>query len=773
MPSHFSMLTKIVKMNFDSPSGGKVRRKSTAEPTMTIHTRAATDEIYSIFNQPLKAETDADGSSDFEDDDYTSAGESTVTGRISAASSDFGDDDTTFHRDVDDEPFDDQTQAGNVVDGEWTEFTDSKHIPEPSMDTQALQSAVSEDHDDMEGDEADTETHTDEQPVRPRFVPQMPEDYNPPSGLYRDPEIMAQNRLPFMTPIVEQTESSFPSMRAARSALSNAKTPSKPMPGIAGSPTAMPEMEDLLLATPSPEGERFSRIPEDVTLSPSAMKARSSPGMPLLSPARQRGPVIEDAQCDPTNKGIREIIVNSLNPPLMSSPGYHIHAGEESHYAPGIQKYMRALSKRPKSGDEASFDTPMLEFEKADRSYIIRRELGAGAYAPVYLAESVDSLGDVSSDTETDSTDQDSRDSQSMDSTKVAKSGASRYGFEAIKMELGPPNPWEFYMIRTAHERLRKSFELSRCADSIVRAHELHVFGKESFLVEDYRGQGTLLDLINIIRNEPTLVHNNGEGGLDECMAMFFTVELFRTVEALHANGVLHGDIKPDNCLVRFDEPSHAPATPSLLGLGDENTDPREVHYSPRGQFGWREKGLTLIDFGRSIDMRAFKPSVQFIADWEPSSHECNEIREKRPWTNQIDLYGVAGTVHVMLFGKYIESVPVRRSEGPTDNNMTRTYRIRETFKRYWEREIWGDVFDLLLNPGAERWAAMEDVQGDENNPTSAPAQPILPILKSMRYLREKMESWLLANAEKKGLSLQIRKLEALFAEKRKRLERS
>jgi checkpoint serine/threonine-protein kinase len=42
-----------------------------------------------------------------------------------------------------------------------------------------------------------------------------------------------------------------------------------------------------------------------------------------------------------------------------------------------------------------------------------------------------------------------------------------------------------------------------------------------------------------------------------------------------------------------------------------------------------------------------------------------------------------------------------------------------------------------------------------------------------MRYVREKMEDWLLANAEKKGLGLQIRKLEAVFAEKKKRLERS
>jgi checkpoint serine/threonine-protein kinase len=125
-----------------------------------------------------------------------------------------------------------------------------------------------------------------------------------------------------------------------------------------------------------------------------------------------------------------------------------------------------------------------------------------------------------------------------------------------------------------------------------------------------------------------------------------------------------------------------------------------------------------------------------------------------------------------MLFGKYIESTPVRKSEGGSAS--VRTYRIRESLKRYWDREIWTDVFDLLLNPCIERWARMElDAAGPDRDLLGAENQPILPVTHSMRYVREKMEDWLLANAEKKGLGLQIRKLEAVFAEKKKRLERS
>ncbi|RHZ47442.1 putative checkpoint protein kinase (SldA) [Aspergillus thermomutatus] len=750
--------TQTIKMKFDSPTGSKIRRKSTAEPTMTIHTRAATDEIYSIFNQPLKAETEnvAD-SSDFEDDDYTSAGESagesTCTGRISVNSSDFGDDETTtFHRsddEAEEEDFEDQTQAESVVDGEWTQFSTKEDlIPAHSLGVDPISP-----HENTMGAEETTQ--------RERFVPEMPEDYNPPYGPYRDPAVVAQNRLPFMTPIVEQTEHSFPSMTAARNNLYNTKTPSKPQMGnLFTTP--------LIGATPQ-QTENLTGFPEDVAMSPTAKKARSS--LKILSPLKeqhQHRVIINDAQCNPTDKSIRNTILQAVDPPLASYPGYHGHPEVESHYAPAIQKFVKTHVKRPRSGDEASFDVPILELPGAQRCYIIRRELGAGAYAPVYLAESVDSLETCpSSDSETEPADDDSRGSQLTNGRKAIARSNSRYGFEAIKLEVGPPNAWEFYMIRIAHERTSQLPELSRATDSIIRAHELHVYKGESILVEDYRGQGTLLDLVNLIRNESITANGTGEGGLDEVLAMFFTVELFRTVEALHSCGILHGDIKADNCLIRFDD---KPTAPSLMDVEEEIAEPREIHYSPRGLCGWRNKGLSLIDFGRGIDMRAFQPSVQFIADWETGEHECNEIRELRPWTHQIDLYGLAGTVHVMLFGKYIESTPVRKSEGGSAS--VRTYRIRESLKRYWDREIWTDVFDLLLNPCTERWARMElDAAGPDL--VNAENQPILPVTHSMRHVREKMEAWLLANAEKKGLGLQIRKLEAVFAEKKKRLERS
>ncbi|KAJ5160790.1 uncharacterized protein N7482_007794 [Penicillium canariense] len=743
--------TQTIKMKFDSPTSSKVRRKSTREPTMTMHTRAATDEIYGIFNQPLKAEMDdaADSlyGSDYEDDDCASAADSTGTGHHSAASSEFGDDEThTFHKSYDDTEYGDgdTTRADSVAGGDWTDFSVSRDVP-------GVESADATSHSVVSEGAAGSQHST---PDKERFVPRMPDDYNPPYGTYRDPAIMAQNRLPFMTPIVERTESSI-SMTAARS-LHNAKTPSKPR-----SPLGVPQMGDLLLSSPigaaTPyHGDHTIGSVADVPFSPTAFK--------ILAPKfRRREALIKELQCNPTDKGIRNTILNSLEPPLASYPGYHGHL-QDSNYATMIQKFVKAHNRKSKSGDDEGFDTPILEFPGAERSYIIRRELGAGAYAPVYLAESVDSLESYASDSDEEISGQ---------AIKSNPYDSARYPFEAVKVENGPSSAWEFYMIRTAHERLREAPAHSRATDSIVRAHELHVHTRESFLVEDYRGQGTLLDLVNVLRNEPIAASHNSDGGLDESLAMFFSIELFRTVESLHASGILHGDIKADNCLIRLDEssPTDPPTNAlSLLDLDPSTADARDApSYAPSGALGWRSKGLALIDFGRGIDMAAFVPGVQFLADWETGTHECNEIREGRPWTHQIDLYGIAGTIHVLLFGKYIESAAVRTSEGGASAGagagagVQCTYRIRESLKRYWEREIWADVFDLLLNPASERWVAME----------GGHYGPVLPVLKSMAYVRGRMEDWLVANADKKGLALQLRKIEVLLAERKKKLERS
>lgn len=770
---------------------------------MTFHTRAATDEIYSIFNQPLKSETRGNRSdslceSDYEDDDddYTSAGESTGTGHISTGTSEFGEDETRSLSRAEEESEDEQKTVGD----EWTEFSTDKHIPK-------VLSGHDEDRTKFSCyvDEDSSKTHHNLEPANPqgdmnlpshrelamrtgKFVLEIPEDYAPPVGMYRDAAVMAQNRLPFMTPITEKTEYSIASMTTGRNRALEAKTPCRPIADKDFSPATLPVIRDLLTSPLLEDSNPISHRYTPAQISPAKISSSRS--------IFEKAFIIKDHQCNPVDDIVRNTILKAIDPPLSSYSGYHDHSKTKSQYASEIKRFISLGKKPSRSGDRTEFAIPVLSFHGVQRDYSIRRELGAGAFAPVYLVKSSDTLS--SSDDEKDTAIRDVL--QSSHRASLAQAGTKRHGLEAMKVMDDCPSAWEFYIIRTAHERLSKHPTLARAVESIVNVHEFHLFRNECFLVEDYRGQGTLLDLVNIIRTEAITNSGNPEAGMDEVLAMFFSVELFRTVEALHACGLLHGDIKPDNCLVRFDDetpsPDPTPSTGSLIDLEEDQSvsDASDVHYSPRGLCNWRNKGLTLIDFGRGIDMKAFQPGVQFIADWEVGEHECNEIREMRPWTHQIDLYGVAGTIHAMLFGKYIETVThyggdrlrspssrnsfenISNNSSPGNSGQKR-YRIREPLKRYWDREIWLDVFDLLLNPCTDRWMQMErpgstENGGNLNNGNAPNNQPMLPVLQSMKYVRRKMEVWLITNAEKKGLALQIRRLEAHLSKRKERLDK-
>lgn len=721
---------------------------------MTLHTKAATDEIYDLFSQPLKKageedeeeeeeEDDEDESDDDDGDmtdgDYTSGGESTTTGRL-VATSEVGDDETSDVRSV----------------SEWSEFTARKHIPDldntgeytqTSQLTEGTESTEDKSRvTEVESLAQDTEAENnqaeqqdeDEEALTPVelpsnarsiFVPIPPEDYVPATRPYRDPAQVSQNRLPFMTPIAEKTESSLgvDTGRDERREF-DMRTPSK-VGGSLESPLPHSANEDL---TSSPLQETADeKLPEKIpqpflkkgvkasTIATGTAKAPIITG-PLAKEIPQKGPIIKDIQCNPVDDYVRNTILDNLQPPLSTYEGFHSHIDETRNQAPEIKKFTRAVAKVAKSSDKTAAnvpDTPVLRFPGTEREYVLKRELGAGAFAPVYLLESQ----------------VEKEDEHSENKPAVMGKGIfdhlGRKNLEALKME-DPPSTWEFYIIRQAKRRLG----VSRAAESIINAYEMHLYKDECYLIEEYRDQGTLLDIINIARADSTAAG----GVMDESLVIFFTIELFRTMEALHAKGLLHGDLKADNCLVRLDP------------IGDEQV--WSSKYRRDGTGGWNKKGVTLIDFGRGIDMKVFRPDVQFIADWKTSPQDCAEMRELRPWTYQIDYHGLAGIIHSMLFGKYIDTV-ADKGNG-IGAAAKKSWKVKEALKRYWQVDIWNSVFDLLLNPGMH-------VEGEEGTK--------LPILKGMKTVRESMEAWLEANSEK-GLGLQanIRKLECSLQSRRK-----
>lgn len=552
-----------------------------------------------------------------------------------------------------------------------------------------------------------------------------------------------------MTPIVEQTESSLGAgtIRTDRNAYHDVKTPSRSKAGggiadLLGEDDEPPSspFEDMLADFDDDDDEDRKRVLQPIrtkstkgtiALGQGTAKAQTAPKIVPFIDEPQKGPIIRDEQCNPMDPYLRQTILAEMKPPLRSFEGYFEHDANSGRAAE-IKKFVKAQTKASKANSSKEEKTasallvpPVVNLPGAHSSYTIRRELGAGTFAPVYLAENHTAA---------------ELDNEDAPAASRLGKAAHRRALEAIKME-EPASTWEFYMLRQCHRRLG----VHRATDAIVRAHEMHLYRDECFLVEEYRGQGTLLDLVNLARTDGASANGSGlSGGMDEVMAMWCTVELLRTVEALHSKALIHGDLKADNILVRLDDP----------GL---ETDWSPTYFAS-GAHGWSSKGVCLIDFGRGIDMRHFVPNVGFLADWKTSEADCAEMRELRPWTYQIDYHGLAGVIHSLLFGKYMEILSEKNSNtaGLLGAAATKTYRIRENLKRYWQTELWAELFHLLLNPLAH-------VESEEGRK--------LPVVRGMRACRERLETWLEENCERGvGLKGHIARMEAIIRERRRKI---
>ncbi|KIH90373.1 checkpoint serine/threonineeeee-protein kinase [Sporothrix brasiliensis 5110] len=635
------------------------------------------------------------------------------------------------------------------------------------------------------------------EPPRTRtvFIPIPPEDYVAPTRPYRDPAEVANNRLPFMTPITERTESSLEFDSEDNKRALHAKTPSKAMGRRSlhlSSPNEEDDDEDVEVDEEGEEEKTSSGIiPPEPLSSPLIDIVDDDDDLPqppplkLAQPVFQKvavipvvdsaaasrtvpakGPIIKETQCNPVDEGIRAEILANIQPPLGSYSGFYDHRDEKCDKGAEIRRYAKAVSGKYKSGgsgvnggsgsgsDRSSgAGVPVvIQFADCPSKYTVRREIGAGAFAPVYLVENMDPDG------EKNANGGEQQAVAQMGRGAFASAHSRRYAHEALKMET-PPTTWEFHMMRLAHTRLGPQH---RATASLAPALECHLYRDETFLFLPFYPHGTLLDVVNLFRGESS-------GVMDETLAMFFAIELFRTVESLHSKNILHGDIKADNCLLRLEDPLCTPSLGSSTSSSSSNSriadssEQLSSQWQADGTGGWAARGMTLIDFGRAIDMRAFPADVKFVADWKTTAQDCAEMREGRPWTWQIDYHGLAGTLHCLLFGKYMETVRCDQgmsaafpgdaalgAGGPgaalLERGPVKRYRIRETLKRYWQTDIWTEAFELLLNPAG--FAATEE--GGK-----------MPVLRSMRHVRERMETWLAANCERGvGLKSLIIKVE-------------
>lgn len=181
-------------------------------------------------------------------------------------------------------------------------------------------------------------------------------------------------------------------------------------------------------------------------------------------------------------------------------------------------------------------------------------------------------------------------------------------------------------------------------------------------------GSTTGMNLVDIVN-----VYKKCEGGpVPELIAIHYTARMLKHIETLHWHGkILHCDAKPDNWVLMASGTAF-----DGCGIMLDASD------------------LMLVDFGRSVDLvtcaknEADPMNVKLYGEATTEDLACVAMRKGYGWSFDIDTFGICASAHVLLYGTHLEIEQV-----PND-----TWKIRKPLRRYWQKELWSELFDTLLN---------------------------------------------------------------------------
>ncbi|RNA43421.1 mitotic checkpoint serine threonine- kinase BUB1 [Brachionus plicatilis] len=257
--------------------------------------------------------------------------------------------------------------------------------------------------------------------------------------------------------------------------------------------------------------------------------------------------------------------------------------------------------------------------------YKIIKEIGKGAFAKIYLIER--------------------KDTKKKMALKVDKQATS----------------WEFYITENLHERLKKMLDEKimkvNVMESFIRMDQFIKYQDGCFSSMNYYTYGSLLDLINF-----HVVNDAMYPMFPYWFVLYLTLEMLYIIQYLHKANIIHADIKPDNLIV--------------------NSLPDSISYFDPT----KTKCLVLIDFNRSIDLNLLGMNIEFEAKVDNKSLLIPEMKEKKPWSFQVDFYGILCSIHCVVFKKYMKTYKEK------DRN-----RFVGSFPRGYDK-MFDRLFDTYLN---------------------------------------------------------------------------
>ncbi|KRY23363.1 Mitotic checkpoint serine/threonine-protein kinase BUB1 [Trichinella patagoniensis] len=219
-------------------------------------------------------------------------------------------------------------------------------------------------------------------------------------------------------------------------------------------------------------------------------------------------------------------------------------------------------------------------------------------------------------------------------------------------------------------KRLNQDDDCSSNGNAVQRLLCAHSFSDGSLITLAFGSRFTLAELA-FRKGWP-------RDSLREATAAFFTLDMLKILRHLCRCKVIHGNIRPEAFL--------------FLGIGMSK---QQIEAADQADF-WIQCSaacLQIADFGNAVDLNLLPEGYKFVHEQHVDHLLCCEMRDKKPWTFQIDCFGLLNSVHWLIFGCRLDAFKFPTSDHWSANISTRCS---------WDAKMWSWLFDTFLNIGSD-----------------------------------------------------------------------